>query len=85
MFKLFTLIIISLVAYLYFKKRKGKKEIPDKTVDLVKDHVCGTYINKDTPYKVKYFDNIYYFCSEACQKKFIEEKKRENKSKQRED
>ena len=74
---LFAAIMIYLALAL-FKKNKAvdnKTEEKDDAVDLVKDPVCETFVEKDTDYKVKLYDRIYYFCSEECRQKFIEQKK----------
>ena len=52
-----------------------KNEIEDKAIELIKDPMCNMYVNRTTPYKVKYYDNVYYFCSEKCQNNFIENRK----------
>ncbi len=67
-----------------FKKNKSVSngnEKKDEAVDLVKDPVCDTYVEKDTDYKVKLYDRIYYFCSEECRQKFIEQKKNKGEEK----
>jgi len=57
------------------KKEKEKNAIVEDAIELVKDPICNIYVNRNTPYKVKYYDNIYYFCSEKCQNNFIEKMK----------
>jgi YHS domain-containing protein len=74
MLKLLTLCFFIFFIYAYFKKKKKKNEVEDNTIELIKDPNCNIYVNRNTPYKVKYYENIYYFCSEKCQKKFIESK-----------
>ncbi len=74
---LFAALMIYLALAL-FKKNKvldNKVEEKDGAVDLVKDPICETFVEKDTAYKVKLYDRIYYFCSEECRQKFIEQKK----------
>lgn len=75
MFNILILCFIIFFAYTYIKKKKKKNEIEDKAIELVKDPICNIYVNRNTPYKVKYYDNIYYFCSEKCQNNFIENQK----------
>jgi YHS domain-containing protein len=77
MFKIVSLCLIVFIVYAYIKKKKKKNEIEDKAIELVKDPICNMYVNRNTPYKVKYYDNIYYFCSEKCQIDFIENNKQE--------
>lgn len=81
--KIFVLIAVVAIALFFFKKRKTaepvetKKEA-EKAVEMRQDPVCGSYVEETTQYKVKYYDKIYYFCSEECKNKFIEQKKQEN-------
>jgi YHS domain-containing protein len=66
-----------------FKKNKAVDDNKNKedAVDLIKDPICGTFVDKETGYKVKFYDKIYYFCSEECRDKFIKEKKSKGDSK----
>ncbi len=42
--------------------------------DKAKDPVCGMKISKKTAAAVsKYMDRTFYFCSEACKKKFYQD------------
>ncbi|AEI15745.1 YHS domain-containing protein [Flexistipes sinusarabici DSM 4947] len=81
---LFKLIILGAAAYFgfsFFRKNKeklfgrSKKEEDDSPVELVKDPVCNTFVEMDTPFKVKYYDRVYYFCSQGCRDSFIEQMK----------
>ncbi|MCA1928076.1 MAG: YHS domain-containing protein [Calditerrivibrio sp.] len=81
MLKLILFIALAYAAYALFK-RSGNKEVEQKSesdspVELVKDPSCGTFVEKTTNYKVKFYDNIYYFCSEECRQKFIKKMKSE--------
>ncbi|MDR2883888.1 MAG: YHS domain-containing protein [Deferribacteraceae bacterium] len=51
---------------------KSKKEDTKAidTTDMEKDTICGTYVQSDTQYRLKYFDRVYYFCSNECLEKF---------------
>jgi YHS domain-containing protein len=71
MLKILTFGFIIFFVYVYIKKKKKKDEIIENAIELVKDPICDIYVNRNTPYKVKYYDNIYYFCSEKCQNNFI--------------
>ena len=55
------------------KEVKGKTE--EESVELVQDPISGLYIDKDTKYKVKLYDEIYYFASQENMDKFISEQK----------
>lgn len=81
MIKLLLFIALAYAAYVLFR-RSGNKEVEQKDqadapVELVKDPSCGTFVEKTTNYKVKFYDNLYYFCSEDCRQKFIEKMKSE--------
>ncbi len=75
------LVVIFLVLTIFkkFSKQKEKNSSNDKPVEMIQDPVCGTYVEEITDYKVKYYDKIYYFCSDKCKQNFIEQKKLENK------
>ena len=76
-------VLAAILAGIYvFFKIKDKKQDEQKyseTNDDVKavamnhDAVCGSYVEETTKYKEKLHDKIYYFCSEECKNKFIEE------------
>jgi len=73
------LIYITFTLFRNSKKLSGNKkdEIDSSPVELVKDPICETFVEMETPYKVKLYDNIYYFCSEECREKFIVKNKKE--------
>lgn len=79
--KLLLLAVLLFITYKLFtgraaakeKELKGKAE--EESVELVQDPVSGLYIDKDTKYKVKYYDQVYYFASQENMDKFISEKK----------
>lgn len=78
------LLVFALVLF-FFRKRKNSGEVEDKkelekAVEMKQDPVCGSYVEESTKYKVKYYDKIFYFCSEECKNKFIEQKKNENQA-----
>lgn len=75
MLKILFLCFAIFFVYTYVKKKKKKNAIVEDAIELVKDPICNIYVNRNTPYKVKYYDNIYYFCSEKCQNNFIEKMK----------
>jgi YHS domain-containing protein len=59
-------------------KVSGKNEEREKkaidTTDMERDTICNTYVERDTPYRLKYYDRVYYFCSDECLEKFKSEK-----------
>lgn len=65
------------LTYILFRNKKSiaKPSEQEEAVELIKDPVCDTFVEKDTEFKVKYYDKLYYFCSDECQQKFISSKK----------
>lgn len=77
---LFTAFLVFATFMLFRNSKKLPWKKGDKSgntpVELVKDPICETFIERDTLYKVKYYDNYYYFCSEECREKFINQMKK---------
>lgn len=42
---------------------------------MVKDEMCNTYLPKEDALKANYAGKDYYFCSNECRQKFLEQKK----------
>ncbi len=42
---------------------------------MVKDEMCNTYLPKESALKADYAGKEYYFCSNECRQKFLEQKK----------
>lgn len=81
LFKLLILVVGGYFAFSFFRKHKEKiqnKGNSDDTsaVELVKDPICETFVEKDSPYKVKYYNRVYYFCSQSCMDSFIQQNKK---------
>lgn len=57
------------------KKHDRKKQQEEKvaTGELIKDPVCGTYIDADSGITVRNGDTIYRFCSYECRDTFIKQ------------
>ncbi len=80
-FKLFFLFLGGYILYLVYKflteplnkEKEGKKSEVIKG-DLVKDPFCGIFLPKDHAIKLEYKGETFYFCSENCKTKFLEEK-----------
>jgi YHS domain-containing protein len=75
--------IVALVCYVLYRlfmndnKKKAEKEAETKkkkvdSGEMVKDPVCGTYVEKDSAITVRNGDQTLYFCSYECRKKYIE-------------
>ena len=79
--KIFVLALILAGIYVFFKikdKKQDEQKYTDnneevKAVEMKQDAVCGSYVEETTKYKVRLHDKIYYFCSEECKNKFIDE------------
>ena len=74
------LLLLAVVAgIVFFFKIKDKKSIEKQSdellnaVEMKQDSVCGSFVEDTTKHKVKLNNKIYYFCSEECKNKFIEE------------
>ena len=75
--------IVALVCYVLYRlfmndnKKKAEKEAETKkkrmdSGEMVKDPVCGTYVEKDSAITVRNGDQTIHFCSYECRKKYIE-------------
>ena len=59
------------------RSRKDKDEAKTKerkiaTGELVKDPVCGSYVEVDSSIKVRDRKKVYHFCSYDCRQKYLE-------------
>jgi YHS domain-containing protein len=79
MLKFIILALLLFVTYKLFTGKGGKKEVKGKTeeeaVELVQDPINGVYVDKETEFKVKFYDTIYYFSSKENMEKFIQDRK----------
>jgi YHS domain-containing protein len=78
MVKWLLVILLVVAAVKLFRKPeavKAQEADANKAVDTVQDPITGTFVSKDTEYKVKFYDKIYYFSSQESMNKFIEQKK----------
>ena len=75
--------IVALVCYVLYRlfmndnKKKAEKDAEKKkkrmeSGEMVKDPVCGTYVEKDSAITVRNGDKTLHFCSYECRKKYIE-------------
>lgn len=58
------------------KKEMNKaKETKQKVAagDMVKDPICGTYVEHDGHIRVREGENVHVFCSYECRDKFIKQ------------
>jgi uncharacterized protein len=82
----FRLVFYTIVAYLIYKfiqyvfappaKNRTARRAERSSGVMVKDEVCNTYLPKEDAIKETIGDSEYYFCSQACRRKFDEQRKR---------
>ncbi len=70
------LLLVGLIFYLLFSKPKRKTSHPHSSRNpevkkLVRDPVCGVYIDEEVAIKLVYKGETYYFCSEKCRDEFL--------------
>ncbi len=85
--RLLIYVIVIFIGYVLYKAArqalsKGeqvhrKKDAGVITAELVEDPVCHTYYPKNDALVAHYEGRTYYFCSEECRRKFMEERKGE--------
>ena len=71
--------LMAFIAFKLFRKPAGveTKKTEEGAVETVQDPVNGVFVGKDTEFKVKYYDKIYYFSSQETMDEFIAQKKGE--------
>jgi len=81
--RLVFLVVLFFVVYRLFTvfgKKKSEQKQPDSLASeqvadvLVEDPVCHTLIPKGQAIRLRHENQLYYFCSEACCSRFINEK-----------
>jgi len=76
--KLLVAAILGFLAFRLFKKPVGTDSKPqgdNDAVETVQDPINGVFVGKDTEFKVKYYDKLYYFSSKESMDEFIAQKK----------
>ena len=79
---IFKVVIFALVAYalyrMFMNDRKKSEEKSTKTQEsrvaageMVKDPVCGAYVEKDSSITVRNGDVVHHFCSYECREKYL--------------
>ena len=81
----FKIILYAFLAYIVYwlyrffkvlnKGSKTPKAVKQPSGIMVKDEICNTYLPKEDAYKEEYAGKDYYFCSQECRQKFLEQKK----------
>ena len=83
-FSFWKLVMIGIAAYVLYKlftNEKGRKDKSDVKVkerkiatgEMVKDPICGSYVDVDASIKVRDGKKLHHFCSYECRQKFLEE------------
>lgn len=77
---LFIAIAIGIIYILLKGDKKKKSERRDKeedrlkaSGDLVKDPICGSFVDKDGHIRVRDGEHVYQFCSYECRDKFLKQ------------
>jgi YHS domain-containing protein len=82
--------ILALVCYVLYRlfmndsKKKAAQEEQQKkkrmeSGEMVKDPVCGTYVDKETSITVRNGEQTLHFCSYECRQKYIDTVKEQQK------
>jgi YHS domain-containing protein len=77
-------IILIVAGYLLFRLVTGdkKKKMADKqkqqenlaaTGEMVRDPLCGTFVNKDCDIRVREGEKVHCFCSYDCREKYLKQ------------
>ncbi|MBO6002372.1 MAG: transcriptional regulator [Desulfovibrio sp.] len=80
---IFKLAIFAIVCYVLYRlfmndrkkqdeKKAAERERKIQSDEMVKDPVCGTYVDKSSAISVRSGDQVLYFCSYECRQKYIE-------------
>lgn len=81
MLKFIVIGVALFLVYKLFMGDKKKKEMEkEKTVkskaaagEMIKDPICGTYVERDGNIRVKEGDKTHVFCSYECRDKYIKQ------------
>lgn len=90
MFKILLFAVAAYALYRFFMNDKKKKE--EKTENdeakkvadgiLVRDPICGVYVEKESSFSVRNGDTVEYFCSDDCRQKYIKQVQEQRKLEQ---
>ncbi|MBI9111406.1 transcriptional regulator [Maridesulfovibrio ferrireducens] len=75
-------VVIAVAAFIMWKLFTGEKKNKEKqdskqhdkkvkAGEMVKDPICGTYVQKDSDIRVKNGEKVECFCSYECRDKYI--------------
>jgi uncharacterized protein len=54
------------------RRTSGKKDTADVSNNMVKDPVCGMYMDSRLAIRIERHKEAFYFCSEECKNKYLE-------------
>ena len=87
---IFKVVIFALVAYALYrifmndrqkKEEKSTREQESRVAsgEMVKDPVCGAYVEKDSSLTVRNGEVVHHFCSYECREKYLKQLEEQGK------
>ena len=87
---IFKVVIFALVAYALYrmfmndrqkKEEKSNREQESRVAsgEMVKDPVCGAYVEKDSSLTVRNGEVVHHFCSYECREKYLKQLEEQGK------
>ncbi|CCH47937.1 TRASH domain-containing protein [Pseudodesulfovibrio piezophilus] len=81
MLKFLVIGVALFLVYKLFMGDKAKREMDKAKVvkkkaasgEMIKDPICGTYVEKDGNIRVKEGDKVHVFCSYECRDKYLKQ------------
>ena len=82
MLKWILIIAVLYILYRMFESERRKKAEKDRqetqhlvaTGELIKDPICGTYVEKESSISVREGDILHHFCSYDCRDAFLKQR-----------
>jgi len=83
---IFRIILYAFLAYIFYllirffqavnrRSRSQRRNPKPPSGMMVRDEICNTYLPKEDAIKEVYEGKEYYFCSNECRRKFLEQKR----------
>lgn len=87
---IFKVLLFAVAAYALYRlfmndrkksEEKSENEEAKKVADgvLVRDPICGVYVEKESSFSVRNGDTVEYFCSDDCRQKYIKQVQEQRK------
>lgn len=81
MWKILIIVVAAFLLYKMFMGDKQKKEKTQKKVlkekvasgEMVKDPICGTYVEASSDIRVRQGETVHRFCSYECRDKYLKQ------------